>query len=363
MASIRLTNIYTSRRDAIGNSDQDSFHHDIEAILHSKAYARYADKTQVVYLLPHDHIASRGLHVQLVSAFARWIGRKLGFNEDLIEAISLGHDMGHAPFGHEGEEYLHALSKAAGIGSFSHTRQSCRIASELEPMNLTFAVLDGFLCHDGGMDSRIIDIFPEKTWEDHDAELTMRTTDPEKDLRPATKEGALVKIADTVSYLERDLYDGITLGIVRKEEIPKTIFPTHDRGISAVVEQDIVTNYRKTGVIGLSEPVFNALKQIRSFNFDRIYMHECLKTESQKIHNVYDMLFDNLLLDWRKKGKESLLWNHFLHNKADSYVSTYPPEQLVVDYIAGMTDGYFLRLFEELYLPRTIVVPGVLPFS
>jgi dGTPase len=353
----------SSRRVEKNESGQDPFHSDVETILYSHAYARYSDKTQVVYLFPHDHIASRGLHVQLVSSFARGIGGKLGLNVNLIEAISLGHDIGHAPFGHEGEEYLHALSMAAGLGSFSHARHSCRIASEIEPMNLTFATLDGFLCHDGGRDSRNIEIAPGKTWEQHDRELEMRKQDPEGDLHPATMEGALVKIADTASYLERDLNDAITLGIVRKEELPLTIFSPTERALTEAIENDIVAVYRQTGGIGLSEDVFDALRQIYFFNFDRIYIHECLKTESRKIHNVYEMLFNYLLKEWRREGEKSILWEHFLHNKSSFYVTRHPAEQLVIDYIAGMTDGYFLRLFEKLYLPRMITVPDVLPFS
>lgn len=338
------------------------FELDVETILHSKAYSRYADKTQVIYLLPHDHIASRGLHVQLVSSFARSVGRKLGLDIDLIEAISLGHDIGHAPFGHEGEEYLNTLSVASSLGGFSHSRQSCRIASEIEPMNLTLAVLDGFLCHDGGMKKSTLAIAPEKTWAQHNAELECRREDPEGDLSPATYEGALVKIADTASYLERDLDDAVTLGIVKEEEIPATLFPQTPRAITEAVGQDIIAMYQKIGTIGLSEEVFTALQQIRSFNFSRIYVHERLKTESQKIHNVYDLLFHYLLREWKQKGKGSVLWDHFLHSKESAYVEKYPAEQLVVDYIAGMTDGYFLRLFEEVYLPRTINVPDVLPF-
>ena len=334
----------------------------METILSSNAYARYADKTQVVYLFPHDHIASRGLHVQLVSSFARGIGKKLGLDIDLIEAISLGHDIGHAPFGHEGEKYLQALALRAGLGSFSHARQSCRVASEIEPMNLTFATLDGFLCHDGGKDCRIMQTAPSKTWEQHDKELEIRKSDPEGSLLPATRQGAPVKIADTASYLERDLNHALTLGIVRTQDLPKIGLLIGGRAFTKAVENDIVSMYQQTGVIGLSEAVFHALQQLRSFNFERIYVHERLKTESRKIHNAYEMLFNYLLKEWNLSDKKSILWEHFLHNKAVSYVTSYPSEQLVIDYIAGMTDGYFLRLFEELYLPRTITVPDVLPF-
>src|SRR3984957_3501716 len=124
---------------------------DVDRIVHSKAYARYIDKTQVVYLVENDHITHRSLHVQLVSNFARGIAEILHLNLDLVEAIALGHDVGHPPFGHEGEEYLSALSQEFGAGHFAHSWQSCRLFMHVEPLNLGLAVYDGFLCHDGGM--------------------------------------------------------------------------------------------------------------------------------------------------------------------------------------------------------------------
>lgn len=355
--------IFQSRSEGECAAEVNAYYRDVETILHSKAYARYADKTQVVYLFPHDHIASRGLHVQLVSSLARGIGRALGLNADLIEAISLGHDIGHAPFGHEGESYLDDLSRAFGLGAFSHSRQSCRVASEIEPMHLTFATLDGFLCHDGGKENRVFDSMPEKTWQQYETELNLRKEKPESDLLPATNEGALVKIADTVSYLERDLNDAITLGIVQREDLPPSLSCVTERSFTQLVADDIEREYAQRATIALSEPMFAMVQEIRSFNFERIYRHERLKTESEKIQNAYEVLFRHLLSEWKNKGKQGVLWKHFLHNKTGSYITQNPAEQLVVDYIAGMTDGYFLRLFEEIMIPRVITVPDVLPFS
>jgi len=229
-------------------------------------------------------------------------------------------------------------------------------------MNLTFATLDGFLCHDGGMEHRKVEISSYKTWQHHDLELEIRKKNPEGSLLPATLEAALVKIADTASYLERDLNDAVTLGIVRKDAVPVSMFADSERSLTEIVGKDIIAFYRQTGSIGLSEQVYNALQQIRAFNFTYIYVDERLKTESRKIHNIYEMLFNYLLKEWADKGKKSILWGHFLHNKSASYVAKYPAEQVAIDYIAGMTDGYFLRLFEELYFPRMITVPDVLPF-
>jgi dGTPase len=345
------------RRD---ENDEDPFQSDVERILHSKAFARYADKTQVVYLLPHDHITYRGLHVQLVSSLARAVGRKLDLSLGLIEAISLGHDIGHAPFGHDGEGYLSELSQEEGIGAFSHSRQSCRVASEIEPMNLTLATLDGMLCHDGGMRTRMLEVVDLKDWKQHEEELERRVVTPAMDLAPGSLEGALVKLADTASYLERDLEDAVTLGIISAADIPKN--PFGEKSLRAVVAGDIEHVFRKTGSIGTSEEVFAYMQELRRFDFERIYCHAHLKRESKKIHAAYRLMFYRILEEWRQSGKNSVLWRHFLHSKDEKYIEGNPSAVHVVDYMSGMTDGYFLRLFQELFVPRMIEVPDVLPF-
>jgi len=339
------------------------FREDVESILHSKAYVRYVDKAQVIYLSHHDHITYRGLHVQLVSSLARAIGRKLNLCLDLIEAISLGHDIGHTPFGHDGERYLNEISQEIGLGAFSHSRQSCRIATLIEPLNLTLATLDGFLCHDGGMASNLLLTSPSKDWKTFSDELDVKVQDPEKDLLPATHEAALVKISDTISYLERDVNDAITLGIIQAEDVPGGLFEADSRKMTYRVAQDLVKTFKRTGKIGLSMEIFTALKVLREFNFERIYHHKNLKAESNKIKEAYQLLFSHLHKEWKTKGKKSVLWAHFLHNKNEPYVDGFSCEAHIIDYIAGMTDGYFLRLFHELYVPNDIKVPHVLPFS
>ena len=351
--------ILLSRRGGEGGD----FYEDVERILYSNAYVRYGDKTQVVYLLPHDHITYRGLHVQLVSALARSIGKQIGLSLDLIEAISLGHDLGHPPFGHDGEGYLHEISTEFGIGGFSHARQSCRVAEEIEPLHLTLATLDGFLCHDGGMKTRMALIQPQKTWEQHDEELETRRREPEIDLLPATFEAAVVKIADTASYLERDLTDAITLGLITPEEIPGCLFQKGEQSLTKAVAANVVETYRATHTVGLSLPLFQVLTQIRRFSCEHIYVNPQLKQETKKISSAYRLLCEHLVKDATALEKGSLLWRHFLHNKQTSYIEKYTTPQHVVDYVAGMTDGYFLRLFQEIFVPRTITVPNVLPFS
>jgi len=233
----------------------------------------------------------------------------------------------------------------------------------IEPMNLTLATLDGFLCHDGAMSSNLLDIASSKGWKEFNNEVELRLDQPEADLFPITQEAALVKLSDTISYVERDLNDALTLGIIQVSDVPKGLFEVNNRKMSERIANDLIQTFERTGKIGLSEEMFFVLKKLREFNVERIYFHKELKSESQKIKRVYRLLFDALLKEWKKRGKESLLWTRFLRNKTESYVEGCSPEAHVIDYIAGMTDGYFLRLFHELFVPNTIKVPHVLPFS
>lgn len=331
-----------------------AYKRDADRIVHSKANSRYADKTQVVYLVDNDHITHRSVHVQLVSSFARGIAEILRLNTNLVEAIALGHDVGHPPFGHEGEKYLSALSIKLGEGPFSHPWQSCRLFTEIEPLNLGLLVYDGFLTHDGGMKSPIIIPDFGKTWEKHEEELRKKHEDPNVPLSPGSLEGCLVKISDTVSYIGRDIEDAISMGILKREEIPQTILGRSNREILTVVAQDILEQSYQKDYIALSQEVFDALKTLRSFNFQKIYFHEKLKVESTKVKLSYKLLLEFLLEDYEKQREKSHLWTHFLHNKPAEYVTAYTPERMVIDYVAGMTDTYFVKTLQKLVIPMEI---------
>lgn len=327
---------------------------DVDRIIHSKAYSRYVDKTQVVYLVENDHITHRSLHVQLVSNFARGIAEILRLNLDLVEAISLGHDVGHPPFGHEGEGYLSELSNEYGNGPFTHPLQSCRLFSELEPLNLGLAVLDGFLCHDGGMSNRkVIPSFGKK-WEDHFQDKRQKLINPEENIMPATLEGCLVKICDTISYLGRDIEDAINLGILKREQVPVTVLGNTNREILNSLARDIIQMSYGQDYIAVSEEKFEALRQLRKFNFEQIYIHPCLKVESKKIKHGYRILFEILLNDLKLSHKKSFIWQQYIHSKSHQYQEETPLVQMVVDYISGMTDNFFVRTLENLCVPKRI---------
>jgi dGTPase len=329
---------------------------DVDRIVHSKAYSRYTDKTQVVYLVENDHVTHRALHVQLVSSFAKGIAEILRFNVNLVEAIALGHDVGHPPFGHEGEGYLSALSVEYGNAAFTHSCQSCRVLSLIEPLNLGLAVYDGFLCHDGGMRESVLTPCFGKTWEDHFSEKKQKLEDPEGSLRPGTLEGCLVKLCDTMSYLGRDIEDAISLNILSRDQVPKTILGTSNREILGVLASDLICNSYEKDFIAISEEVYEALKTLRAFNFKNIYVHPKLKVESQKIQRSYRVLFEHLLEDFQKRRQESYLWLNYLQNKSGDYIAHTEPVQIVVDYISGMTDHFFIRTLEKLVVPKQIEI-------
>jgi dGTPase len=332
------------------------YKHDVDRIIHSKAYSRYTDKTQVAYLVENDHIARRGLHVQLVSSFSRGIAEILRLNTNLVEAISLGHDVGHPPFGHEGEGYLSSLSEEYENGPFMHPMQSCRLFSEIEPLNLNLAVYDGFLCHDGGTGNhKLIPNFG-KTWEDHFKEKEQKKLNPEMNIMPGTLEGCVVKLCDTISYLARDIEDGINLKIITRDQVPDTILGRSNREILHAAARDIIQQSYNNDFVAMSPEAYQAVKTLRSFNFQNIYIYPKLKVESKKIKRSYRILFEWLLDDLKKQKQSSYIWNDFVHNKSAKYVEQTTPIQMVVDYISGMTDNFFVRTLQKLIVPSQIEI-------
>lgn len=327
---------------------------DVDRIIHSKAFARYTDKTQVVYLVENDHITHRALHVQLVSNFARGIAEILRLNLDLVEAIALGHDVGHPPFGHEGENYLSDLSKEYGNGVFAHPWQSCRLFTDIEPLNLGLAVYDGFLCHDGGMNSTLLQPRFNKSWDDHFKDKKQKLQDPEYNLIPGTLEGCLVKLCDTMSYVGKDIEDAIGLGILSRNLIPKTILGMTNREILSALAKDVIKMSYEQDYIAISHEAFDALKTLRRFNFEHIYVHPKLKVESNKIKRSYRILFELLLEDLERLKEGSYIWENYVSSKNAQYKNSSSSVQMVVDYISGMTDNFFVRTLEKLMVPRRI---------
>lgn len=329
---------------------------DVDRIVHSKAYARYVDKTQVVYLVENDHITHRSLHVQLVSNFSRGIAEILKLNTDLVEAIALGHDVGHPPFGHEGEGYLSQLSLEFAGCHFGHPSQSCRLFTQIEPLNLGFAVYDGFLCHDGGMSGHRLEPNFAKSWTQHFEEINERKANPGKNFIPATLEGCLVKICDTMSYIGRDIEDAINLGLLDRRSVPETVLGNSNSEILSRLACDIIEQSYGKDCIAISEEFYQALVTLRLFNFKNIYRHPKLKVESAKIRKSYRLLFTILLEDLQTSKESSHVWQNYIVNKPDAYKKDLQDVQAVIDYISGMTDKYFIRTLEQLVIPKQIEI-------
>ncbi len=335
---------------------------DADRILHSLAYARYIDKTQVFSLIPNDHITHRVLHVQLVSKIARTIGRFLRLNEDLIEAIAYGHDIGHPPFGHDGERYLTELCMEHGIPPFIHSVQGVHFLRRVERKgrgcNLSLQVFDGILCHDGEIHCPSIRPHRGKTFKTLDAEIEAKLSLPQTDLRPMTLEGCVVRMADVISYVGRDIEDAIRLCLIRRDQIPdhcrKILGDTNGTIVYRLVE-DLIKSSLDRDETAFSHEVVNALSELKAFNMEFIYMNPRIKTESSKIKDLYRILFEHFLDDLQQDRNESVIFRDYLNGMDDSYAQGQSYQAIVRDFIAGMTDAYFLRM------GKTVLIPQLLP--
>lgn len=335
---------------------------DVDRILHSLAYTRYIDKTQVFYLIQNDHITHRVLHVQLVSKIARTIGRYLGLNEDLIEAIALGHDIGHAPFGHDGEKFLSKLCLLSGIGHFQHNVQSIQFLDKVERKgqgwNLCLQTLDGILSHDGEVHNEILKPYRNKTFKDLEQEVSQKKIDPETPIIPMTLEGCVVRMADTISYIGRDLEDAIRLKLIERADMPevcvKRLGNTNGTIVFNLVTDVISSSYEKE-YVAFTPEVSEALKQLKAFNMEHIYSNPKIKTHLCTIQKLFEILFERYLMDIEKENHDSVIFSGFLENMSETYVDDHCKEEIVRDFISGMTDQYFLRQCPENLIPEPII--------
>ena len=328
---------------------RQAFSVDGDRILHSRAYARYIDKTQVFYLVRNDHITHRVLHVQLVSKISRTIGRFLGLNEDLIEAIALGHDIGHTPFGHDGERFLSELCEEHGIGAFHHNIQSVQFLDLVERKgrgwNLCLQTLDGILCHDGEVHNQMLTPSPDKTFERLAVEMAVKKNDPRTELMPMTLEGCVVRMADTVAYIGRDIEDAIRLGLIRRSEIPAScarVLGDSNGTIVFKLVSDILRNSYAQGHVQFSPEISQALHELKQFNLERIYLNPAMKPHASLIRDLFKRLFGRFLDDFVHQRGDSVLFKGFLNGMSDDYIRRHQPAEIVRDFIAGMTDQYFL---------------------
>ncbi len=356
-ATLSATAVRRRREDRCGHRQE--FALDGDRILHSRAYTRYIDKTQVFYMVRNDHITHRVLHVQLVSKIARTIGRFLGLNEDLIEAIALGHDIGHPPFGHDGEKILDELCRAHGLAGFQHNIQSVifldRIEREGAGWNLSLQVLDGILTHDGESSGHRLRPDRDKDFVVLDSQMAKKEGEPKRDLRPMTLEGCVVRLADTVAYIGRDIEDAIELKLIRRNDIPaecrRVLGDSNGTIVYRLVADLIIGSNGEE--IGFSPEIGEALSELKEFNYQRIYLDPRIKSGLDLIRQGYERLFASCL---EGIDGDSPVARDLGADMPALYTRKIPAAAVVRDFIAGMTDEYFLARTGELGCRRPTVI-------
>ena len=341
-----------------------AFARDIEKIVNMPAYNRYAGKTQVFSFVENDDICRRGLHVQLVSRVARGIGRLLGLNCDLIEAIALGHDLGHTPFGHAGERFLSRCYHERTDRYFNHNVHSVRVLDQLYRRNVSLQTLDGVLCHNGEFAQQELKRGHVGTFEALDALVEECTADEQviSTLRPSTLEGCVVRVADMIAYVGKDRQDAMDMGALASlDDFESTVMGKANAQIINNLTADIVNeSYGKDG-IAMSEAMFNDLKRAKRQNYEIIYNKEGLAaSDGITVGEMFEEVYEKLLGDLTEGREESAIFRHhieYLARKSRSitrerYVGSTEPNQIVVDYIASMTDSYFMALYAHLFPER-----------
>ena len=288
------------------------FQRDRDRIVHSKAFRRLKHKTQVFVAPEGDHYRTRLTHTLEVTGISRTVARALGLNEDLTEAIGLGHDLGHPPFGHIGEDVLDRCLRERFDGSFHHWEQSLRVVDFIERdgigLNLTEAVRDGILCHSG------------------------------RAPQPSTLEGAIVRITDRFAYLNHDIDDALRAGVLEVSQLPVEAIAVLGESGSARIDalvHDLVEESERAGAIVQGDGAAAAMTALRDFMFEHVYLGPVARREHSKIERVVRFLFD-----------------HYCHNPEALAGGDDDLATRVTDYISGMTDRYCIRAYEDLAVPR-----------
>lgn len=351
-----LSKYATKSNDAIRFKEEEEdirppFFHDIDRIIHSFSYTRYLNKTQVYTLNSNDHVSRRITHVQLVSKIARTIGRALNLNEDLIEAIALGHDIGHTPLGHTGEAILNRLSLKELGEYFAHNIQGVRyymyVAKDGEGLNLTLQTLDGIMTHNGEMLSPIYEpMVKDKEKFLREYNESYKDLEKSKKYRPMTLEGCVVRISDIIGYIGRDIEDAIMIDRFKRSDIPESIrnvLGDNNRDVVNTIVLDIINESIDKPYIKMSDRVYKALFALKKFNNENIYKYSMTKEELDYYERGINKLYNIYLDDIKTNNKESDIYKIFLDHQDKKYLESTNIKRWVIDYIAGMTDDFLIR--------------------
>lgn len=340
---------------------------DVEKIMHNNYYNRYSDKTQVLSCYKNDDISRRALHVQFVSRIARTIGMSLNLNLDLIEAISLGHDIGHTPFGHAGERFLNDLYHANTGRFFNHNVHSVRVLDRLICRNVSLQVLDGILCHNGEMEQQKYAPKTLQSFQDFDKNVESCYTDSSANKKqiPSTLEGCIIRISDIIAYIGKDRQDAQKVGLVSSHQpfSSGNIGTTNAEIINNMTVSIIEHSYGKP-YISMDEETYEAFSRAKTENYAQIYGNPQLDSMyNDNIKPMFHVLYEELLKQAKSMNKSSILYKHHINylrtaNLATKYFNTKDfieayvsgsPDEIVVDFIASMTDDYFIDLYHYLF--------------
>jgi dGTPase len=341
-------------RDMAPRLHRPPFQRDVEKIINIPPYNRYAGKTQVFSFIRNDDISRRGLHVQLVAHTARTIGKVLGLNDDLIEAIALGHDLGHTPFGHAGEHMLDKLYFRDAGRHFNHNVHSVRILDKLYVRNVSLQTLDGIICHNGESSQKTFTTSGLTTFDEFDEMYERCYTDQEflGHLRPATLEGCVVRISDMIAYVGKDRQDALNTGALSSDvEFDGGVLGTQNAKIINNLVVDICEHSYMKDHIAMSDEAFRSLKTAKAENYEKIYLSDAQgDVYKEQIEPMFSELYDQILADLRAGNKAAPVFRHFVnpimrqrfwYESDDPYLDE-PAESIAVDYLASMTDDYFL---------------------
>lgn len=344
-----------------GSLARPPFMRDVDKIVNVPAYNRYSGKTQVFSFLKNDDITRRGLHVQLVTRVARGIGNLLGLNEDLIEAIALGHDVGHTPFGHAGERFLSKCYNERTGKYFNHNVHSVRVLDELYPRNISLQTLDGVLSHNGEFATQRLIRGNVSSFDELD-ELVAKCVADESNiahLRPSTLEGCVVRVSDMIAYIGKDRMDALDLGVIEDLDIfDSEVIGKDNARIINNLTVDIVNNSYGKDSISMSRDIFDDLKLAKRQNYELIYSREGMIDDNTQnlVGQMFEEMYDRLLLDLASGDEDAPIFKHHILQLSQTSKTITPdkylqesPDQIVVDYIASMTDDYFMTIYQRLF--------------
>nr|MBO4517286.1 HD domain-containing protein [Clostridia bacterium] len=334
------------------------FVRDADKIINCPYFSRYADKTQVFSLVRNDDVSRRSLHVQLVSRIARTIGNALSLNHELIEAVALGHDIGHTPFGHAGERVLDEIYRERTGKRFFHNLHSVRVLDKIFPFNITLQTLDGILTHDGELPKA--EYAPQKisAFSEFDERVNKSYTENGylKSLTPSTMEAAVVRISDVIAYLGKDRQDAAKLGVTKESDFSATVIGDFNAEIINNLTVNVIENSLNKPYLMLDGAHFDGLKTALHENYAFIYNSPIVKEKTERIlAPVMRKIYYRLLEDLEKSDRLSPVFTAHIdyvnqsRYKRDIPYEESPKDDIVADFIASMTDDYFISLFNALF--------------